>query len=60
MVFNGFVKVLLQDGLEQVYFWFVAVVSLFLVMVYPSVNVWVNRVYSVNAFTISSVSKGAR
>lgn len=39
MVFNGFVKVLLHDGLEQMYSWLVAVVSLFLVMVYPSVNV---------------------
>lgn len=56
MAFRGFVKGLLQDGFGHVQFWLVAVVSFFLVMMRPSLNMRESRVYSVNAFGISSLA----
>ena len=55
--FSGFAKGLLQDG--HVRFWIVAVISFFLVMTRPSLNMMGNRVYSVNAFRISRLGMGS-
>ena len=58
MVFSGFAKGLLQDGFGHVRFWVMAVISFFLVMKGPSLNIRGNRVYSVNAFRISRLGMG--
>jgi len=59
MAFSGFAKGLLQDGFGHVWFWIMAVISFFLVMMRPSLNMRGNRVYSVNAFRISRLGMGS-
>lgn len=59
MAFSGFAKGLLQDGFGHVWFWVMAVISFFLVMMHPSLNMRGNRVYSVNAFRISRLGMGS-
>lgn len=60
MAFNGFAKVLLHDGFGHLKLRLATMVSFFLVMVNPSLNMWVDRVYSVSASRISSLATGSQ
>jgi hypothetical protein len=59
MAFRGFAKGLAQDGFGHVQFRLMAAASFLLVMMRPSSNMRESRVYSVNAFEISSPAVGS-